>query len=45
MANLQSVSIVAAFPVGIVMILIVWSFLKDAKKLRLEDQEDKMIEK
>ena len=45
MMNLQSVSIVAAFPVGIVMILIVWSFLKDAKKLRLEDQEDKMIEK
>lgn len=45
MTNLQSVSIVAAFPVGIVMILIVWSFLKDAKKLRLEDQEDKMIEK
>lgn len=45
MTNLQSVSIVAAFPVGIVMILIVWSFLKDAKKLRVEDQEDKMIEK
>ena len=45
MTNLQSVSIVEAFPVGIVMILIVWSFLKDAKKLRLEDQEDKMIEK
>lgn len=45
MTNLQSVSIVAAFPIGIVMILIVWSFLKDAKKLRLEHQEDKMIEK
>ena len=45
MTNLQSVSIVAALPVGIVMILIVWSFLKDAKKLRLEDQKDKMIEK
>lgn len=45
MTNLQSVSIVAAFPVGIVMILIVWSFLKDAKKLRLEDQKDKVIEK
>ena len=45
MTNLQSVSIVAAFPIGIVMILIVWSFLKDAKKLRLEQQEDKMIEK
>ena len=32
MNNLQSVSIVAAFPIGFVMILIVWSFLKDAKK-------------
>jgi len=31
MANLQSVSIVAAFPIGIVMVLIVLSFLKDAK--------------
>ncbi|MDD6327139.1 MAG: BCCT family transporter [Lachnospiraceae bacterium] len=32
MNNLQSVSIVAAFPIGIVMILIVGSFMKDAKK-------------
>lgn len=32
MNNLQSVSIVAAFPVGIVMILIIVSFLKDVKK-------------
>lgn len=32
MSNLQTVSIVAAFPIGIVMIMIVWSFLKDAKK-------------
>lgn len=32
MNNLQSVSIVAAFPIGIVMILIVWSFMKDAKE-------------
>lgn len=31
MNNLQSVSIVAAFPIGIVMILIMASFLKDAK--------------
>lgn len=31
MNNLQSVSIVAAFPIGIVMIIIIWSFLKDAK--------------
>ena len=32
MSNLQSVSIIAAFPIGIVMILMVWSFIKDAKK-------------
>ena len=31
MSNLQSVSIIAAFPIGILMILIIWSFLKDAK--------------
>lgn len=31
MSNLQSVSIIAAFPIGIVMILIVGSFLKDAR--------------
>ena len=31
MSNLQSVSIIAAFPIGIVMILITASFLKDAK--------------
>ena len=30
MSNLQSVSIIAAFPIGIVMILITGSFLKDA---------------
>ena len=32
MSNLQSVSIVAAFPIGIVIVLITISFLKDAKK-------------
>lgn len=31
MNSLQTVSIIAAFPIGIVMILIVWSFLKDGK--------------
>ena len=30
MANLQSVSIIAAFPVGIIMLLIIASFFKDA---------------
>ena len=32
LTNLQSVSIVAAFPIAIVIVLIVFSFLKDAKK-------------
>lgn len=41
MSNLQSVSIIAAFPVGIVMILIVTSFLKDASKYRKELAEFK----
>lgn len=30
MNNLQSVSIIAAFPIGIIMVLIIWSFFKDA---------------
>ena len=30
MANLQSVSIIAAFPIGLVIMLIIASFLKDA---------------
>ena len=32
MSNLQSVSIIAAFPVGIVMLIIIFSFFKDAKR-------------
>lgn len=40
MNNLQSVSIVAAFPIGIVMILIVWSFFKDAKKYMKENKHN-----
>ena len=31
MANLQTVSIIAAFPIGTVMLLIVFSFIKSAK--------------
>lgn len=36
MNNIQSVSIISAFPIGIIMILMIWSFLKDAKKYREE---------
>ena len=30
MNNIQSVSIISAFPIGLIMIVMVWSFLKDA---------------
>lgn len=40
MNSLQTVSIIAAFPIGIVMILIVWSFLKDGK-LTIKEREAK----
>ncbi len=32
MSNIQSVSIISAFPIGIVMVMMIWSFIKDAKK-------------
>lgn len=38
MANLQSVSIIAAFPVGIIMLLIIASFFKDANKYLAEKE-------
>lgn len=38
MNNLQSVSIVAAFPIAAVLVLIVISFMKDAKKYLSEDK-------
>jgi BCCT family betaine/carnitine transporter len=40
MSNLQSVAIIAAFPVGIVIILITASFMKDAKRF-LAEKENK----
>lgn len=40
MNNLQSVSIVAAFPIAIVLVLIVISFMKDAKKYMEEEKKD-----
>lgn len=39
MNNLQSVSIIAAFPIGLVMILIVVSFMKDAAKYLNEGKQ------
>lgn len=32
MNNLQSVSIIAAFPIGAIIVMIIVSFMKDAKK-------------
>lgn len=40
MYSLQSVSIIAAFPIGFIMILIVASFLKDGKKLLNKEDLD-----
>ena len=39
MNNIQSVSIISAFPIGIIMIIMIWSFMKDAKKYRQELEE------
>ena len=43
MSNIQTVSIIAAFPVGVIMIMIIWSFLKDAKKYMREIEEKKWL--
>ena len=40
MSNIQSVSIISAFPIGIIMIIMIWSFIKDAKQY-LEYNNDK----
>lgn len=40
MSNLQSVSIIAAFPIGIVIVLIIASFVKDAKRVMKEREND-----
>lgn len=38
MNNLQSVSIISAFPIGIIMIIMIWGFFKDAKKYMAEKE-------
>lgn len=45
MNSLQSVSIIAAFPVGIIIIIIAVSFFKDAGKYLDEQKEEKKDEK
>ena len=39
MNNIQSVSIISAFPIGIIMILMIWSFMKDSKKYMAENEK------
>lgn len=41
MSNIQSVSIISAFPIGIIMIIMIWSFIKDAKKYMEEIKNKK----
>lgn len=43
MANLQSVAIIAAFPIGFVIVLITASFMKDAKKFLQELEAKKAV--
>ena len=42
MAQLQSVSLIAALPIGMIIILIIMSFFKDAKHY-LEHKNDKRL--
>ncbi|WP_295916217.1 BCCT family transporter [uncultured Anaerovibrio sp.] len=39
MSNIQSVSIISAFPLGIIMVIIIWSFLKDAREYLTNNQK------
>ena len=32
MGNIQSVSIISAFPIGMIMVVMIWSFIKDARQ-------------
>lgn len=44
MANLQTVSIIAAFPIGIIILIIIFSFFKDAKEyLDRQSTENKSV--
>ena len=42
MNNIQSISIISAFPIGIIMILMIWSFFKDEKKYMKEKKQDRI---
>ena len=40
MANIQSISIISAFPIGIIMIIMIWSFMKDIKNYLGEKKKE-----
>ena len=40
MNNIQSVSIISAFPIGIIMCLMIWSFIKDATSYLKESKQN-----
>ena len=41
MSNIQSVSIISAFPIGLIMIVMIWSFIRDARKYMEEKKTDR----
>ncbi len=43
MNNIQSVSIISAFPIGVIMILMVWSFFIDAGKYMTEQKSTESL--
>lgn len=40
MNNIQSVSIISAFPIGLIMIIMIWGFIKDAGSFLCSDEQD-----
>lgn len=38
MGNIQSISIISAFPIGIIMILMIWALFKDGKEYMDEEK-------
>lgn len=44
MGNIQSISIISAFPIGIIVIMMIWSLLKDAKKYLKELKKKDSVE-
>ena len=43
MNNLQTVSMIAAFPIGIIILLMIWSFVKDSRKYLQEKDPSRKL--